>query len=98
MPSAHTEILEFNQFKIFDKATFIIYAGLQCLIENIDRCKKNPGNSSATKVRESVPSGFSMSTISSFKSIKDKHDVYKGKDFRKKFCNSLREHALEIIN
>ena len=33
----------------------------------IDGCKNNPENSSATKVCEHIPSGFSMSIISSFK-------------------------------
>ena len=37
-------------------------------------------------------------TISSFKYMKNKHDVYKGKDCMKKFCESLREHAIKIIN
>ena len=32
------------------------------------RCKNNPENSSTTKVGKHIPSGFSMSTISSFKS------------------------------
>ena len=39
-----------------------------------------------------------MSTISSFKNIGNKHDVYRGKDYMKKFCDSLRRHALKIIN
>ena len=39
-----------------------------------------------------------MFTISSFKSIENKHDVYRGKDCMKKFCESLREHAMKIIN
>ena len=39
-----------------------------------------------------------MSTISSFKSIENKNDVYRGKDTMKKFCESLRENAMEIIN
>ena len=39
-----------------------------------------------------------MSTISSFKNIQNRHDVYRGKDCIKKFCKSLREHAPEIIN
>ena len=38
-----------------------------------------------------------MSTISSFKSLKNKHDVYRGKDCMKKFSESLREHATKII-
>ena len=39
-----------------------------------------------------------MSTISSFKSIENKHDVYRGKDCVKKFCKFLIEHATGIIN
>ena len=39
-----------------------------------------------------------MFRISSFKTIENKHDVYRGKDCMKKFCESLRGHAMEIIN
>ena len=39
-----------------------------------------------------------MSTILSFKSIENKHDVYRNKDYMKKFCESFREHAMKIIN
>ena len=39
-----------------------------------------------------------MATVSSFKSLENKHDVYRGKDCMKKFCKSLREHVMEIIN
>ena len=39
-----------------------------------------------------------MSTISSFKSIRIKHDVGRVKDFMKNFWESLREHAMRIIN
>ena len=39
-----------------------------------------------------------MSTISSFKSIENKHDVYRGKDCMEKFCKFLREYAVNIIN
>ena len=42
-----------------------------------------------------IPSGFSMSTIYSFRSIENKHDVYRGKDSMKAFCESLREHAMK---
>ena len=30
--------------------------------------------------------------------MKNQHDVYKGKDCMKKFCESFREHTMEIIN
>ena len=75
MPSENTKMLEFNQYQKSDKAPFIIYAGLECIIEKIDGCKNNPENSSTTKVSEHIPSTFSMSTISSFTSIDNTHDV-----------------------
>ena len=83
MPSEDTKISESNQYQKSDKALFIIYADLECLIEKIDGCKNNPENSSTTKVSEHIPSGFSMSTISSFKSLENKQDVYRGKDCTK---------------
>ena len=42
------------------------------------------------KVSEYIPSGFSMSTISSFTSIENKHDVYRGKDFYEKVFQILK--------
>ena len=39
-----------------------------------------------------------MSTISSFKDIENKHDVFRGTDCMKNFCESSREHAIKIIN
>ena len=72
MPSEDTKMLGFNQYQISDTASFIIYAGLERLKEKIDRCKNNPENSPTTKVSEqSIPSGFSMSTVSSFRSIEN---------------------------
>ena len=79
MPSEDTKILEFNQYQKSDKTPFIIYAYLECIIEKTDVCKNNPENSSTTKVSEHIPSGFSVSTISSFRSVENKHDEYKRK-------------------
>ena len=62
------------------------------LYKEIDRCKNNPENSSATKVGEHLPGGFSIFTVLSFKSIENKHDVYRGKDCMKKFCESITTH------
>ena len=80
MPSENTKMLEFNQYQKSDKAPFIIYADLECIIEKIDGCKNNPKNSSTTKVSEYIPLVFSMSAISSFRSIQNKHDVYRGRN------------------
>ena len=63
-----------------------------------DWCKNNPENLITRKVSEHIPSGFSMSMILSVKSIENKNDVYRGKDYMKKFCESLIEHAMKIDN
>ena len=67
------------------KIPFIIYADLECIIEEIDGCKDNPKNSSTTKVSKIFPSVFSKSTISSFRSVGNKHDVYSCKYCMKRF-------------
>ena len=73
MSSKDTEILEFNRYQ---KWQFIFYKDLKCLIEKCDGCKNNPKNPSAKKVGEHIPSSLSMSTILSFKSIENKHDIW----------------------
>ena len=55
MPSEDTKILQFNQYQKSDKAPFINYADLECLMENIDGCKNNPENSSTSKVSKHIP-------------------------------------------
>ena len=89
LSSEHTKILEFNWYHKSDKAPFIIHADLEYLIEKTDECKNNPENLSTTKVRKHIPSGFSMSTMSSFRSIKNKHDEHRGKDCTRKFCENF---------
>ena len=51
-----------------------------------DKYKTNPENSSTIKADEHIPSTFSKSTILSFNSTENKHDVSRGKDCMKKFC------------
>ena len=43
--------------------TCIIYADIESLIKKMDGCANNPENSSATKIGEHIPCGYSMSTI-----------------------------------
>ena len=40
------------------------------------------------KVNDHIPSGFPMSTRSSFKGIENQHDVFRGKYCMKSFCES----------
>ena len=85
MPSEDTKVLEFNQYQKSDEAPFIIQPVFKFLTEKIGGCKNNPENSSTKKMSKHTPSGFSISTICSFRSIGNKHDVYSGKDCIKKF-------------
>ena len=64
----------------------------------MDGCKSNPNKSSTSKVVEHIASDFSMSTISSFKDIKNGHYVFKGKDCIIKFCEYLKKHTREITD
>ena len=99
MSSEDNKMLEFNQCQKSDKTPFIFYAHLEWIIEKTDECKTSPENSFKTKVNKHIPSCFSMSTISSFRSIenKQKHGIYRGKGCIKKFCIYLREHAMKMI-
>ena len=85
MRSDNIKVLEFHQYQKSDKAPFIIQAVFECMIGKIGGCKINPENSSTTKVTKHIPSDFSISTISSFRSTEDKHDVYRDKDCMKMF-------------
>ena len=67
MPSEDNHVLEFNQYQKSDKTPFVLDVDLEYLIENIDKCKKNPENSSTRKVSGDITSKFPMSTISSLK-------------------------------
>ena len=80
------------------KAPFVVYADYEWLIEKIDECEIDPENLTTTKAGEHILSGFSMSTISSFKNIENKPDVSRGKDWMETFCKSLRKHGMEIIS
>ena len=64
MPFEVTKTLKFNQYQQSDKVALIIYAYLECIIENDDGYKNNPENSSTTKWSKHIPSDFSMSAIS----------------------------------
>ena len=91
IPSEDSKTLEFSKYQKSGKRHFIIYADLGSLIENIKGCKNNPEITFTAKVGDHIPSGFSMCTILSFKDISKHHSM-------KKFCESLRDHTMKIIN
>ena len=97
MPPEDVKMLEFNQYCKSDKTQLIIYADLESLVEKIEGCKNNAEKSSTAKVGEHIPSGFSLSTISSLKDIENKHDIYRDKDCMKTFCEATTEPIMKII-
>ena len=45
MPSEDTKTFKFNQYQKSDKAPFIIYIDLECLMKQTDECENNSENS-----------------------------------------------------
>ena len=58
MPSEGTKLLKFNQYQKSHKTPFIIYADLECLIENIYGRKNNPADSCTKKVKKTYSISF----------------------------------------
>ena len=79
MPSEDTKILESDQYQKSGKAPFVIYADPECLIENIDGCKKNRGNSCRIKV----------DYASEDKKTKAEKYLYRAKEITKKVYNNI---------
>ena len=98
MLSEKDKIPEFNLYMKSDKMPYIVYTDIESLIKKLDRCANNPENSLTTKIGENIPCGYSMSTIWAFDHIENKHILYREKDCMKKFFESLREHAKNIID
>ena len=98
MLSVKDNILEFNQYIKSVKTPYIIYADMESFIKRIDGFANNPEKSSTTKIDEHNPCGYSSSKIWTFDNTVKKHTLYCGKDCMKKFCESLRKHAKNIIH
>ena len=66
--------------------------------KKIDGCSNNSENSSTAKIGENILCWYSVSTIWAFDHIENKHTLYCGEDCMKKFCESWRENAKNIID
>ena len=60
MPEKDSKILKYNYGGKSMKAPFIIYAGLDSLLEKMRTCHNNPEKSSTTKINKHRPSGYSF--------------------------------------
>ena len=86
MSNEDNKILKYNHGEKSMKAPFIIYADLESLLEKMSICYESPEKSSATKINEHTPFGYSLFTHCSFDITKNKLDCYRGEDCMKKFC------------
>ena len=80
------------------KVPFIVYADLESLLEKISSCHNNLKQSSTIKKNKHRAYGYSLFTNCSFDAIKNKFDLYRGKDCMENFHVNLREHARKIIS
>ena len=69
MPEEDNKILKYNQGEKSMKVPFIIYAGLESLIEKTSTCHNNPEKLSKTKINKHTPSGYSLFTHCSFDTL-----------------------------
>ena len=98
MPDKDNNILKYNHGENSMKVLFIIYVGIESLLEKISTCHINSNESSTTKINKHTPSGYSLFTHCSFNNTKNSLDYYRGQDCMKIFCKDLKEHATKIIN
>ena len=98
MPSKKDNALVFNRYMKSDKMPYISFADIESFIKKLDGYANNLENSSTTKIGENIACGYSISTIWAFDHIENTHTLYRRKYCMKKFCESLREHARNIID
>ena len=98
MPNKDNNLIKYNQVDKSLKLPFIIYADLECLLKKIDTCQNNPDLSSATKINQHIPSGYSIYTSCSFDKSNNKLSYYRGEDCMRRFCKDLKDHATKIID
>ena len=92
------KILKYNFGGKSLKFPAIIYAALECLLENMLSSRNNLEKLYTEKKTKHTPSGYLLSTNCSFDSTKNKLECQRGKDCMESFCKDLRLHIMKIIN
>ena len=98
MPKKNNKILKYNPGEKSLKVPFIIYADLECILQKINACQKNPTKSYTEKKAKHEPSGYSLVTYCSFDKSKNEIKYCRGEDCMKMFCKDLKDQATKIIN
>ena len=98
MPTEDNNKLKYNHAEKSLKASFAIYADLECLLIKQQSCQNNLNESYTERKAMHEPCGYLLDLISSFDSKQNKHSFHRGKDCIKKFCSDLKELRTKIIN
>ena len=92
MPTKGNNI-KYNHGEKSMKVPFVIYADLECVLEKMSNCERNPNESYTSKIIKHTPSGYSIFTSCSFDESKNKLNYYRGKD-----CMKYRGAAHNVCN
>ena len=92
------KILKYNFGGKSLKFPAIIYAALECLLENIHSSRNYLEKLYTEKKTKHTPSGYLLFTKCSFDSTENKLECQIGKDCIKRFCKDLTVHIMKIIN
>ena len=88
MSNEDNKILKYNHGEKSMKSSLIIYADLECLLEEMNNCHNNPEKSSTTKINKHSPSRYPLFTHCSFDEERNKLSHYRGEDSMKKFVKT----------
>ena len=79
------------------KVLFVIYADLECLLEKVQSCQNDLGNSCREKKTKHKHSGYAWCSMCSFDDTKNRRYFYRKKDCFEKFCKDLKELGTDRI-
>ena len=98
MPNDINKLLKYNHGEKSLKASFTIYADLECLLEKMTSCQNNFEKTYIERKTKHTPSGYSLFTSCLFDPTKNKPECYRGKNCMEMFCKNFKEHGAEIIS
>ena len=79
------------------RVPFIMYADMECFLENISTCCNDPNKSSTIKINGQTHSGKSLLTCCLFDNTKNSLGYYRSKDCMKMLYKDLKKHAERVI-
>ena len=98
MPSEDKKILQYNSGEKSLKVAHAFYLDLESLLIKTESCQNNPQESYTERKAIHEACGYSLNLVTSYDSIKNTHNYYRGKDCVKKLCKDLKDQVMEIIN